>query len=68
MNRKLTQPEEVDLALNEMAGRDLNTMVGRVADKKHMHHKHAAFLADSNAGYLTPYRAAYMKAHNIEPR
>ncbi|MFZ2163310.1 MAG: hypothetical protein WAW02_13940 [Sideroxyarcus sp.] len=68
MKRNLTQPEEVDLALNEMAARDLNKMAARVADKKHMHHKHAAIQADSNAGYLTPYRAAYMKAHNIEPR
>jgi hypothetical protein len=61
MSRNLTQPEEIDLVLHEMAK---NTMD---ADRETRDTKPLARSAQEgwDTGSISPYRAAYMKAHGL---
>ena len=63
MNRNLSQPEEIDLILNEMAKRDMEAEVP-IRDSRPF----PRFSQEGwNGGYVSPYRAAYMKAHGLVP-
>lgn len=57
MSQNLTQPEEIDHALREMAEKDMNWDVP-ISGKKH---SSGSPRKDWLGGYISPYRAAHMK-------
>lgn len=57
MSRRLTQPEEIDQALRELAEDELGTTTPLASGGRH---------ADIWSGpYVPPYRAEYIKSHGI---
>lgn len=62
MSQKLTQPEEIDLILNEMAGNVLKV------DEPVRGDKCGVAPAVWHGCYVPPYRAAYMKSHGLSVR
>ncbi len=62
MNHHLTQPEEIDLVLKEMQ-RDDMTINRQMTDNKLLSN---ATPKNWNTGYVSPYRAAYMRDHNLD--
>jgi hypothetical protein len=63
MSRNLSQPEEIDLVLNEMSKCDLEVDT-KISGAKPLAHPHQE---GWNTGYVSPYRAAYMKVHGLVP-
>jgi hypothetical protein len=63
MSRNLSQPEEIDLVLNGMSTRDMEADL-KMEDIKTLS-KSAQYCW--NTGSISPYRAAYMKAHGLVP-
>lgn len=61
MSLHLTQPEEIDQFLMSMEGRDMK-MDMPFTDKKHLN---GADREGWSVGYVSPYRAAYMKSRNF---
>jgi len=63
MSRNLAQPEEIVLVLSEMSKRDVDSDP-KMADTK------TVSKSDQycwSTGSISPYRAAYMKAHGLVP-
>lgn len=57
MSRRLTQPEEIDLVLREMAEEEAKTASS---------YARAMYRADAGtSAYVSPYRAEYIKSHGI---
>lgn len=61
MNQNLTQPEEIDLVLKEMEIDEM-TEQREITDDKLLAN---AIPKSWNTGNLSPYRAAYMRDHNL---
>jgi hypothetical protein len=61
MSRNLTQPEEIDLVLHEITKKAME------ADMEMSDTKSVAKSTQEgwNTGSISPYRAAYMKAHGL---
>jgi hypothetical protein len=62
MKQHLTQPEEIDLALKEMEI-DERTEQRQITDDKLLSN---AVPRNWNTGYISPYRAAYMRDHCLD--
>ncbi len=59
MSKKLTQPEEIDYLLKEMAGNGLKLD----APDAGIVYRRGSTHADWHGDYVSPYRAAYMKSN-----
>ncbi|MDD5058690.1 MAG: hypothetical protein PHQ60_12540 [Sideroxydans sp.] len=62
MNQHLTQPEEIDLVLKEME-KDEMTEQRQSSDNRLLS---KTVPRNWNTGYVSPYRAAYMRDHNLD--
>jgi hypothetical protein len=63
MSTYFTQLDEIDLASKEMEQCDTN-LDRQVTDNRYLSQVDQE---GCNAGYGSPYRAAYMKAHGLDP-
>jgi len=61
MSRNLTQPEEIDLVLHEIAKNAREADLELSDTKPLTKSTHERW----NTGSISPYRAAYMKAHGL---
>jgi hypothetical protein len=52
MNRKLTQPEEIEQVLKEIAEEEMKPLAG-------------AMRKNWSGAYVSPYRAEYIKSHDL---
>ncbi len=61
MSRNLTQPEEIDLVLHEITKNAMEADM-EISDSKPLT---KSTQEGWNTGSISPYRAAYMKAHGL---